>query len=75
MLLGLRPEHITETRGHENGVVQEFTVKLDVVEPMGMETMVFFTSTAPRSAPASSPAHRRSPGETLRCTPIWTTCT
>jgi len=42
MLLGLRPEHITETRGRENGVGQEFPVALDVVEPMGMETMVFF---------------------------------
>ena len=43
LMLGLRPEHITETRGSENGVGQEFTITLDVVEPMGMETMVFFT--------------------------------
>ena len=42
LLFGLRPEHITETRGAENGVGQEFPVTLDVVEPMGMETMVFF---------------------------------
>ncbi|KQZ01631.1 sugar ABC transporter ATP-binding protein [Pseudolabrys sp. Root1462] len=39
---GLRPEHITETRGHHNGTGQEFTAVLDVVEPMGMETMVYF---------------------------------
>ena len=43
LLFGLRPEHVTETRGRENGVGQEFTITLDVVEPMGMETMVFFT--------------------------------
>jgi multiple sugar transport system ATP-binding protein len=41
MTFGLRPEHITEPRGGE-GARSEFTVKLDVVEPMGMETMVFF---------------------------------
>src|SRR5271167_419082 len=43
LMFGLRPEHITETRGRENGVGQEFSITLDVVEPMGMETMVFFT--------------------------------
>src|SRR3569623_802237 len=39
---GLRPEHITETRGHHNGTGQEFNALLDVVEPKGMETMVYF---------------------------------
>ena len=29
-------------RGHHNGVGQEFNATLDVVEPMGMETMVYF---------------------------------
>jgi multiple sugar transport system ATP-binding protein len=43
LLFGLRPEHITETRGRENGAGQEFSITLDVVEPMGMETVVFFT--------------------------------
>src|SRR5271169_1675886 len=38
LLFGLRPEHITETRGRENGVGREFAITLDVVEPMGMET-------------------------------------
>jgi multiple sugar transport system ATP-binding protein len=41
VVFGLRPEHITESRG-QNGGGQDFTVTLDVVEPMGMETMVFF---------------------------------
>jgi len=39
---GLRPEHITETRGHQTGTGQDFSAVLDVVEPMGMETMVYF---------------------------------
>ena len=47
MTFGLRPEHITEPRpgngaGNGNGDT-DFAAVLDVVEPMGMETMVFFT--------------------------------
>jgi multiple sugar transport system ATP-binding protein len=43
LVLGLRPEHITEPRGNGAGAPAEFSATLDVVEPMGMETMVFFT--------------------------------
>jgi multiple sugar transport system ATP-binding protein len=42
LLFGLRPEHITEHRGTLAPSQQEFEVTLDVVEPMGMETMVYF---------------------------------
>jgi multiple sugar transport system ATP-binding protein len=42
LLFGIRPEHITEPRGSVRGMFSEFTVVLDVVEPMGTETMVFF---------------------------------
>jgi multiple sugar transport system ATP-binding protein len=42
LLFGLRPEHITEPRGATAPEQQEFTVTLDVVEPMGMESMVYF---------------------------------
>ena len=34
--------HITEPRGSERGTFSEFSTILDVVEPMGTETMVFF---------------------------------
>ncbi len=43
LVLGLRPEHITEPRHNGAGAHSQFSVTLDVVEPMGMETMVFFT--------------------------------
>ncbi|HEY7643524.1 MAG TPA: sn-glycerol-3-phosphate ABC transporter ATP-binding protein UgpC [Hyphomicrobiales bacterium] len=43
LLLGLRPEHITETRPNGSGETATFPVTLDVVEPMGMETMIYFT--------------------------------
>ena len=43
LLLGLRPEHITEMRANGGGESATFPATLDVVEPMGMETMVYFT--------------------------------
>jgi multiple sugar transport system ATP-binding protein len=42
LLFGLRPEHITEARGEAAPGVVPFSARLDVVEPMGMETMVYF---------------------------------
>jgi multiple sugar transport system ATP-binding protein len=43
LTFGLRPEHITEVRGGELPPgMAKFSVPLDVVEPMGMETMVYF---------------------------------
>ena len=41
LVFGLRPEHITDPR-YERSELRPFTVTLDVVEPMGMETMVYF---------------------------------
>jgi multiple sugar transport system ATP-binding protein len=42
MLFGVRPEHMTEPRGTERANAAEFTTVLDVVEPMGTESLVFF---------------------------------
>ena len=43
MLLGIRPEHITEARMHPEPGVEGFDAVLDVTEPMGMETLIYFT--------------------------------
>jgi multiple sugar transport system ATP-binding protein len=43
LLLGIRPEHITEARPHQHAGVEPFDTVLDVTEPMGMETLVYFT--------------------------------
>jgi multiple sugar transport system ATP-binding protein len=43
LVLGLRPEHITETRPHVEPNQHDFTIPIEVVEPMGMETLVYFT--------------------------------
>ena len=42
LLFGLRPEHIVEQRPHREPNQHAFEVELEVTEPMGMETMVFF---------------------------------
>ena len=41
--LGLRPEHITEASAHAEPGVENFDAVLDVTEPMGMETLIYFT--------------------------------
>jgi multiple sugar transport system ATP-binding protein len=43
LLLGLRPEHIVDARGDSEPGVAPFNVTLDVTEPMGMETLVYFS--------------------------------
>jgi len=42
LLFGLRPEHIMEQRPHREPGHHTFEVVLEVTEPMGMETMVYF---------------------------------
>ncbi len=42
LLLGIRPEHITEAQNHPEPGVENFETVLDVTEPMGMETLVYF---------------------------------
>jgi multiple sugar transport system ATP-binding protein len=42
VVFGLRPEDIIETRTELPPGSAAFDVQLDVVEPMGMETMVYF---------------------------------
>jgi multiple sugar transport system ATP-binding protein len=43
LVLGLRPEHIIETRPHIEPNQHDFDMTIEVVEPMGMETLVYFT--------------------------------
>ena len=42
LLCGLRPEHIIEQRPHLEPSQHAFEVEVEVVEPMGMETLVYF---------------------------------
>src|ERR1700737_2264107 len=43
LMLGLRPEHITEAKAHPEPGHEAVDAVLDVTEPMGMETLMYFT--------------------------------
>jgi multiple sugar transport system ATP-binding protein len=72
LIFGLRPEHITEPRGEGRDAHCEFSAALDVIEPMGMETMVFFgingVEVCARCEPSSVPAS----GQSMRLYPNLT---
>ena len=57
MVFGIRPEHVTERRPHANGAHQDIDANVDVLEPMGIDTMVFFslgpTEVCARAEPAA----------------------
>ncbi|MFP6757068.1 MAG: sn-glycerol-3-phosphate ABC transporter ATP-binding protein UgpC [Alphaproteobacteria bacterium] len=65
MVLGIRPEHVRERRAGDGAGGVECVVSPDVVEPLGMETMVYFSlngsDLCARVAPEASP----SPGTPL----------
>jgi multiple sugar transport system ATP-binding protein len=63
LVLGLRPEHITERRSYVDGA--EFTVPVDVVEPMGMETMAHFEIAGADICARCSPDFSASPGKPM----------
>jgi len=43
MTLGIRPEHCVENRPHSEGSgMAEISVRIDVIEPLGMDTMIHF---------------------------------
>jgi multiple sugar transport system ATP-binding protein len=66
LILGLRPEHITEPRHNGRGRTSEFSATLDVVEPMGMETMVFFTANGTEICGRVEPNSAVPAGATMR---------
>jgi multiple sugar transport system ATP-binding protein len=66
VIFGLRPEHMTETRGQNNGgATHDFSATLDVVEPMGMETMVFFKVNGNEICARVEPTAAKGPGEAM----------
>jgi multiple sugar transport system ATP-binding protein len=63
LTLGLRPEHITERRSYVAGV--EFTRPVDVVEPMGTETMVHLDIAGVAVCTRCSPEISAAPGQPM----------
>ena len=66
LVFGLRPEHITEPRRNDRDLQCEFAATLDVVEPMGMETMVYFTVDGQEVCGRVDPGSATGPGESMR---------
>ena len=66
LIFGLRPEHITEPRGEERDPRYEFSMTVDVIEPMGMETMVFFTVHGKEVCARVEPTAAKPPGQPIR---------
>ncbi len=64
LVLGLRPEHVTEARSYGSGA--EFSLPADVVEPMGMETMIYITIAGSEVCARVSPESAVAPGERMR---------
>jgi len=58
LVFGIRPEHLTDRRGHTNDAQQDFEEVVDVLEPMGVDTMVFLSikgqEVCARAAPAAA---------------------
>jgi multiple sugar transport system ATP-binding protein len=66
LVFGLRPEHITEPRGEGRDPRCEFSMTPDVIEPMGMETMVFFTVNGTEVCARVEPSAATAPGQPMR---------
>ncbi|HEY2534871.1 MAG TPA: sn-glycerol-3-phosphate ABC transporter ATP-binding protein UgpC [Xanthobacteraceae bacterium] len=66
LIFGLRPEHVTEPRRSERDRNREFVTTLDVVEPMGMETMVYFSIEGQPVCGRVDPGSAAAPGESMR---------
>jgi multiple sugar transport system ATP-binding protein len=66
LTFGLRPEHITEPRRNDRDPQCEFAATLDVVEPMGMETMVYFAVDGQEICGRVDPGSAAGPGESMR---------
>ena len=63
--LGILKAYITETGSHNGGQGHDFTVTLDVVEPLGMETMVFFKINGNEVCGRVEPSAARGAGESM----------
>jgi len=66
LIFGLGPEHITEPRRGERDEARSFNATLDVVEPVGMETRVYFRLDGTEVCGRVDPASAGQSGETMR---------
>jgi multiple sugar transport system ATP-binding protein len=65
MVLGLRPEHVFEYHDVSKPGIKRLDAAVDVVEPMGMETMIHFFIDGTPVCARVDPATHAAPGEML----------
>ncbi|HYL89300.1 MAG TPA: sn-glycerol-3-phosphate ABC transporter ATP-binding protein UgpC [Burkholderiales bacterium] len=63
LLFGLRPEHLTDARGAPAPGQCTFQVPVEVTEPLGMETLVFFTLNGAEVCARTNPTADMQPGK------------
>ena len=66
LTLGLRPEHLTERRPHaEDSGFVDFDAEIEVIEPLGMDTMVLFSICGSDACARVDPATVTKVGQSL----------
>ncbi len=65
MIFGIRPEHITDKRPHTDDAQQDFSAEVVVLEPMGIDTMVFFDVGEIEIVARARPNSVSQPGESM----------
>jgi multiple sugar transport system ATP-binding protein len=65
MLFGIRPEHITERRQHTNEAQRDFSETVHVLEPMGVDTMVYLEINREEISARAAPQSVRRVGEVM----------
>ena len=63
LVFGLRPEHITEMRSAAAPGQSAFEITVEVTEPMGMETLVFFMLNGVETCARTNPLANLQPGK------------
>jgi multiple sugar transport system ATP-binding protein len=66
MVLGLRPEHLTDAADADRGGFVPLTATVDVVEPMGMETLIHFFIGKAAMVARCDPSTAARPGAPLK---------
>jgi multiple sugar transport system ATP-binding protein len=62
-MIGLRPENITEPRNRPDAV--EYLARVELVEPLGVETLIYFSIAGTQVCARIDPFFAPRPGETM----------
>ena len=68
MVFGIRPEHITESKAHTEEAQIDFNASVEVLEPMGIDTMVYFRLGEHEVCARSAPRAVSPPGQDMAFT-------